>query len=94
MQELSALDRFRLGTALALLGEPRLVCADDVGERLAEDDRHAAWAMLRDVADTGVTVLATTTGGPGTGQADLTLHLDAASAEETAPAEETVDARV
>jgi ABC-type multidrug transport system ATPase subunit len=86
VRELTALDRFRLGTALALLGEPRLVCADDVGERLAEDDRFAAWAMLRDLADAGVTVLATTTGGPGTGHADLTLQLDAAPAEETADA--------
>jgi ABC-type multidrug transport system ATPase subunit len=58
---LGRLDVLRLGMALALLGRPRLICVDDVDERLDIADRSAAWQLLRTVADSGVTVLAATT---------------------------------
>ncbi|OIV36407.1 hypothetical protein BIV57_16415 [Mangrovactinospora gilvigrisea] len=57
-QDLSALDAFRLALAAALLGGPRLLVADDVGDRLAAEDAAMAWKVLRGIADTGVTVLA------------------------------------
>lgn len=48
-----------VGAALALIGEPRLLLLDDVGAGLAADRQRALWARLREIADSGVTVLAT-----------------------------------
>ncbi|WP_405012114.1 ATP-binding cassette domain-containing protein [Kitasatospora sp. NBC_01539] len=75
VEELDALDRLRLGLALALLGEPRLICTDDVDDRLHGADRDAAWQLLRTVADTGTTVVvATTDTAHAADRADLTVH--------------------
>ncbi|GAA2824134.1 hypothetical protein GCM10010441_55730 [Kitasatospora paracochleata] len=75
--ELNHLDRFRLGVALAMLGKPRLVCVDDVDERLHTTDRLTAWQLLRQVADSGVTVLASTTdaGHAARSFAHQTVHM-------------------
>ncbi|WP_354641740.1 ATP-binding cassette domain-containing protein [Kitasatospora camelliae] len=74
---LTLLDRFRLGMALALMGQPRLVCVDDVDDRLHSAERAAAWQLLRAVADGGVTVLAATTdtAHAALGLADRTVHM-------------------
>jgi ABC-type multidrug transport system ATPase subunit len=92
-RELSRLDVLRLGMALALLGHPRLICVDDVDERLDIADRSAAWQVLRTVADSGVTVLAATTDSDHAAArfADRAVTLGtAATADETI--EETEDA--
>ncbi|MEV8095128.1 ATP-binding cassette domain-containing protein [Kitasatospora sp. NPDC085879] len=96
-RELGALDRLRLSTALALIGAPRLLCADDIDDRLDDAGRRAAWQLLRDIADRGTTVLATTTdAGRAAGLADLTARtVPAENPAETAaaPEEEAADAR-
>ncbi|GAA4579321.1 hypothetical protein GCM10023194_04720 [Planotetraspora phitsanulokensis] len=51
----------RLGIALALLDEPRLLVVDDTDSGLPEDRRRALWRTLRELADAGLTVIATCT---------------------------------
>ncbi|WP_431679847.1 ATP-binding cassette domain-containing protein [Kitasatospora sp. KL5] len=92
-RELGALDRLRLGTALALIGEPRLICVDEPDERLDDAGRRAAWQLLRDTADRGITVLASTTdAGRAAGLADLTAQTTPAETP-AAPEQEAADAR-
>ena len=74
VRTLGPLQALRLSTALALLGRPRLLCVDDPEDRLPAAERAAAWTMLRGIADTGTTVLATAT--DGTGLADLAVRLE------------------
>jgi ABC-type multidrug transport system ATPase subunit len=61
VRDLDELDAFRLGTALALLGRPRLLAVDDV------PDRPEAWQLLHAVAERedGPLVLAATLDVPG-----------------------------
>jgi ABC-2 type transport system ATP-binding protein len=79
VRALDPVQALRLSTALALLGRPRLLCVDDADERLPATDRAAAWTMLRAVADSGTTVLASAVDAPGL--ADLTVQLAAAPLE-------------
>ncbi|WP_326690946.1 ATP-binding cassette domain-containing protein [Streptomyces sp. NBC_01795] len=58
VRELERPAGLRLSLALALLGEPRLLAVDDLDLKLSEEERAAAWARLRSVADAGTTVLA------------------------------------
>src|SRR5690606_37469371 len=55
VKDLSALERRRLGVALALLEEPRLLLVDDADAGLGERNRRAFWSLLRDLAGTGLT---------------------------------------
>ena len=64
VRDLERLEALRLGVALALLGEPRLLAVDDVDHKLSAADRDAAWAMLRAIAEAGTTVLAVCTEAP------------------------------
>ncbi|WP_017538398.1 ABC transporter ATP-binding protein [Nocardiopsis halophila] len=57
-KDLTALERRRLGVALALLEEPRLLLVDDADEGLGEEHRRAFWGTLRALADSGLTVVA------------------------------------
>lgn len=52
-------ERQLLGAACALVGEPKLLLLDDVGAGLTADRQRALWSRLLDIADSGVTVLAT-----------------------------------
>jgi RND superfamily putative drug exporter len=57
--DLTPLDRWRLGLALALVGSPRVIVADDVDALRSEADRATAWQALDALAGAGaVTVLA------------------------------------
>ncbi|WP_377272051.1 ATP-binding cassette domain-containing protein [Peterkaempfera sp. SMS 1(5)a] len=76
VRELDALGLLRLATGLALTGRPRLLCVDDIDDRLHAADREAAWRMLHAVARSGVTVLAATTDAAAAGGlAEVTLRL-------------------
>jgi ABC-type multidrug transport system ATPase subunit len=66
---LSAEQAFRTALAAALLARPRVLAVDDVGDRLTVTERDAAWATLRVLADSGLTVLAATREAPP--QADV-----------------------
>ncbi|WP_017538395.1 ABC transporter ATP-binding protein [Nocardiopsis halophila] len=56
--ELSMADKRRLGVALALLDEPRLVLVDNADTGLGPEQQRAFFKRLRTVADTGPTVIA------------------------------------
>ncbi|MCT9928928.1 ATP-binding cassette domain-containing protein [Planotetraspora sp. A-T 1434] len=51
----------RLGIALALLDEPGLIVVDDADTGLGDGRLHELWQTLRDLADDGLTVIATCT---------------------------------
>ncbi|MDS1272190.1 ATP-binding cassette domain-containing protein [Lipingzhangella sp. LS1_29] len=57
--ELSLLEQRRLGLALALIEEPRLVLVDDVDRGLCPETRAALWSTLGELADRGLTLIAT-----------------------------------
>ncbi|GAA1119660.1 ATP-binding cassette domain-containing protein [Nocardiopsis composta] len=67
VKDLSALERRRLGVALALLEEPRLLLVDDADAGLGERNRRAFWSLLRDLAGTGLTVIAACADARGAG---------------------------
>lgn len=81
---LSALQGFRTSLAAALIGHPRVLAVDDVGDRLDAAERARAWATLRGLADAGLTVLAATREAPtGASAADLVVELTAAISDPT-----------
>ncbi|WP_017625081.1 P-loop NTPase family protein [Nocardiopsis chromatogenes] len=57
-KDLTGLERLRLGVALALLEEPRLLLVDDADAGLTREHRREFWGTLRALADTGLTVVA------------------------------------
>jgi ABC-type multidrug transport system ATPase subunit len=74
---LSALQTFRTSLAAALIGHPRVLAVDDVGDRLSDAERDQAWATLRGLADAGLTVLAATREAPsGADTADVVVDMD------------------
>ncbi|RAG87689.1 ABC transporter ATP-binding protein [Streptacidiphilus pinicola] len=82
---LSALQAFRTSLAAALIGQPRVLAVDDVGDRLSAVEREQAWATLRGLADAGLTVLAATREAPsGPDAADVVVDLAQPSDEHTA----------
>jgi ABC-type multidrug transport system ATPase subunit len=92
VRDLTAAERRRLGIALALLDEPRLICVDDADRGLSPDDRAALWATLRALADSGPTVVAACA-DPGDAEdagADTVLTLDRAGEDAVPGAERTV----
>ncbi|MFD8549544.1 ATP-binding cassette domain-containing protein [Streptomyces sp. NPDC059649] len=58
VRDLERLEALRLSVALALIGRPRLLAVDDTDLKLSDEERTAAWAMLRGLAAAGTTVLA------------------------------------
>ncbi|GAA1119644.1 ABC transporter ATP-binding protein [Nocardiopsis composta] len=58
VNDLSMAEKRRLGVALALLDEPRLIVVDDADTGLGRDQQREFFKQLRDVADTGPTVVA------------------------------------
>jgi ABC-type polar amino acid transport system ATPase subunit len=80
----------RLGVALALMSGPAVLGVDDADLGLGPADRADVWAMLRDVAASGPTVLAVCAEAPaGT---DLTVRLTAPAAAVPPPAHATAEA--
>ncbi|MGY1435123.1 ATP-binding cassette domain-containing protein [Streptomyces reniochalinae] len=76
VRDLERLEELRLSVALALLGEPGLLAVDDLDLKLSESERERAWALLRAVADTGVTVLAVCSDPPGEGAVVVRTRTD------------------
>jgi ABC-type multidrug transport system ATPase subunit len=64
VRDLERLEALRLGTALALLGRPKVLAVDDVDHKLSDAEREEAWAMLRAIAAGGTTVLAVCSEAP------------------------------
>ncbi|MGG7574409.1 ATP-binding cassette domain-containing protein [Streptomyces sirii] len=58
VRDLERLEALRLSVALALIGGPRLLAVDDTDLKLSDEERAAAWTMLRGLAAAGTTVLA------------------------------------
>ncbi|PDP84822.1 ABC transporter [Glycomyces fuscus] len=59
VRELSMVERRRLGVALALLAEPRLLAVDDVDGGLDPEHQADLWRTLKRLSDEGLTVVAT-----------------------------------
>lgn len=59
VKELDALERRRLGVALALMAEPRLLAVDDVDGGLSDEHQVLMWHTLKGLSDAGLTVVAT-----------------------------------
>ncbi|WP_017600401.1 ATP-binding cassette domain-containing protein [Nocardiopsis lucentensis] len=59
VKELTMLERRRLGVALALLAEPRLLAVDNVDGGLSAEHQADMWRTLKDLAKEGLTVIAT-----------------------------------
>src|SRR5690606_33831015 len=58
VNDLSMAEKRRLGVALALLDEPRLIVVDDADTGPGRDQQRELFTPLRAVADTGPTVAA------------------------------------
>lgn len=64
VRDLERLEALRLSVALALIGRPRLLAVDDTDLKLSDTGRAQAWALLRDIAARGTTVLAVCSEAP------------------------------
>ncbi|MFD8327243.1 ATP-binding cassette domain-containing protein [Streptomyces lydicus] len=69
VRDLERLEALRLSVALAMVGGPRLLAVDDTDLKLSDEERAAAWAMLRGLAAAGTTVLAVCSEPPEGGKA-------------------------
>ncbi|MFI6086660.1 ATP-binding cassette domain-containing protein [Streptomyces sp. NPDC051218] len=58
VRDLERLEVLRLSVALALIGRPRLLAVDDVDLKLSDAERGEAWALLRSLTESGITVVA------------------------------------
>lgn len=79
VRDLERLEALRLSLALALICRPRLIGLDDADLKLSDADRTEAWALLRSIADSGITVLAVCSEAP-----DDALHVSTATKPTTA----------
>jgi len=60
VRQLSGGERRRLDLALALLGRPEVLFLDEPTTGLDAEGRHDTWALVRELRDSGTTVLLTT----------------------------------
>ncbi|WP_406296394.1 ATP-binding cassette domain-containing protein [Embleya sp. NBC_00888] len=64
VEHLAAVEQLLFSVALAAATHPGAVLVDDVDSGIAGADLSRAWRALRELADTGVTVVATATEAP------------------------------
>lgn len=64
VRDLERLEALRLSVALALIARPRLLAVDDTDLKLSDAERERAWALLRGIAESGITVLAACSQAP------------------------------
>ncbi|MFE2873638.1 ATP-binding cassette domain-containing protein [Embleya sp. NPDC059259] len=64
VEHLAAVEQLLFSVALAAAGRPGAVLVDDVDSGIAGADLLRAWRALRELADTGITVVATATEAP------------------------------
>lgn len=76
VKRLDAEQRVRLGIALALVRDVRVLVVDDVDRDLNHEERLRVLALLRDLADDGLTVLFGCVDEATAAQADLIVPLE------------------
>jgi ABC-type multidrug transport system ATPase subunit len=76
VRDLERLEALRLSVALALIGRPRLLAVDDTDLKLSDAERGEAWALLRSLAESGITVVAVCSEAPE-GAVVVSTHLGA-----------------
>jgi ABC-2 type transport system ATP-binding protein len=59
VERLSGGERQRLAVALALLGDPRLLCLDELTTGLDPHGRQAIWGMVQGLRDEGIAIVLT-----------------------------------
>ncbi|WP_338898761.1 ATP-binding cassette domain-containing protein [Streptomyces sp. TG1A-60] len=64
VRDLERLEALRLSLALALIGRPRLLGVDDTDLKLSDAERAEAWALLRSLTESGITVVAVCSEAP------------------------------
>ncbi|MCP3757997.1 ABC transporter ATP-binding protein [Streptomyces sp. NPDC056773] len=77
--ELSAADRLRIDVGLALASGAEAVFVDDVDDGLVPADLERAWSYLREVAGSGVAVVASACAAPSDVDAVIDLGRGAAA---------------
>ncbi|UGY90888.1 ATP-binding cassette domain-containing protein [Streptomyces gobiensis] len=83
IRDLERLETLRLGVAMALLDQPRLLAVDDTDLKLSDTERTQAWELLRAIAERGTTVLAVCSQAP---EDALTVRTDGTDADADAGA--------
>ena len=76
ISELSGGEQLRLSVACALVGEPRLLIADEPTASLDHGSVDSIVTLFRSLADAGVCVIVATHDRHVLGAADATIHLD------------------
>ncbi|RSS81537.1 ATP-binding cassette domain-containing protein [Streptomyces sp. WAC06614] len=82
VRDLERLEYLRLSVAIALLGRPGLLALDDTDLKLSDAERAEVWALLRNIAAAGTTVLAVCSEAPE----DAVVLRTAPASEIAAPA--------
>ncbi|MET7762039.1 ATP-binding cassette domain-containing protein [Streptomyces sp. NPDC005393] len=85
VRDLERLEALRLSIALALIARPRLLAVDDADMKLSDAERERAWALLREIAEGGTTVLAVCSQAPD----DAVVVSTATAAGQTAAGQTT-----
>ncbi|MER5971061.1 ATP-binding cassette domain-containing protein [Streptomyces sp. NPDC002055] len=91
VRDLERLEVLRMSVALALMNRPRLLAVDDTDLKLSDAEREQAWAMLRDVAGDGTTVLAVCSEAPKDALVVSTGRAERAGEDASRPAGRTAD---
>jgi len=91
-RDLCAEQRVQLGLALALVGRPRLLVADDLDRDLTSEQVMRIGALLRDIASGGVTVLGACLDADSAGFADATVFAAPSAAATVNKSEVLADA--
>ncbi|MFF8018315.1 ATP-binding cassette domain-containing protein [Streptomyces sp. NPDC007929] len=86
VRDLERVEALRLSVALALVGGPRLLGVDDTDLKLADGARDEVWALLRSLADGGITVVAVCSEAP-----EGAVRVSTAESREEPPAEDATD---
>lgn len=82
VRDLERLAALRLSIALALIARPRLLAVDDADMKLSDAERERAWALLREIAEGGTTVLAVCSQAPADAVVVRTERTSAAEDDE------------
>ncbi|MET8180973.1 ATP-binding cassette domain-containing protein [Streptomyces sp. NPDC005336] len=88
VRDLERLEALRLSIALALIARPRLLAVDDADMKLSDAERERAWALLREIAEGGTTVLAVCSQAPDDAVVVSTATAAGQTAADTARSED------
>jgi ABC-type multidrug transport system ATPase subunit len=87
VKHLDAEQRCRLGIALAIVPDVRIIIVDDVDRDLNHDERTRVLALMRDLADAGLTVLFACVDDATAGHADVVVPVEEAEPARVSPME-------